>query len=303
MFIEFTQDYRDFVQNNGASEDQSQGMVVEYRTDDGPGPMFITADFYTREDGKGGEINVGQRDLGTLDELNHAVFEDHKNKNEPRFWLLGSTGTPARTKTASGERIIDAFKNNDDFFEYWIGAGLGSFQAIFGDDSAEKYIGISGDQVYATELDAKADSLPGYPKPIADAYPGVGEKDIYVNRGCANPFANNYGAISEGDNAGTNPVADYKQIINNADVGDIISWPLSILGEVKIHTSNQPPSFTEIRARRTKTSLLKTLDSPTYTERRTLGIPNIDGGNCDFSVSNDQEMEHYHLGGFEMGMV
>ena len=63
--------------------------------------------------------------------------------------------------------------------------------------------------------------------------------------------------------------------------------PLSVLGEVKIHTSNQPPSFTEIKARRTKTSLLKTLDSPTYTERRTLDIPNIDGGNCDFSVSND----------------
>ena len=52
----------------------------------------------------------------TLDELNQ-VFEDHKNKNEPRFGLLGSTGTPARTKTAVGERIMNV-KNNDDFFEY-----------------------------------------------------------------------------------------------------------------------------------------------------------------------------------------
>ena len=60
---------------------------------------------------------LGQRDLVTLDELNRAVFEDHKNKNEPRFGLLSSTGTPARTKTAS-ERIANAFKNNDDFFEY-----------------------------------------------------------------------------------------------------------------------------------------------------------------------------------------
>ena len=31
MFIEFTQDYRDFVQNNGAQKTQSQGMVVEYK--------------------------------------------------------------------------------------------------------------------------------------------------------------------------------------------------------------------------------------------------------------------------------
>ena len=50
-------------------------------------PTFITADFYTREDGKGGEINVGQRDLGTLDELNHAVFED-SNKNEPKILVI-----------------------------------------------------------------------------------------------------------------------------------------------------------------------------------------------------------------------
>ena len=70
------------------------------------------------------------------------------------------------------------------FLNIGIRSSLRFFSSSFGDDSAEKYIGIS-DQVYATELDAKADSLLGYPKPIADAYPVLLiEKDIYVNRVC-----------------------------------------------------------------------------------------------------------------------
>ena len=42
MFIEFTQDYRDFVQNNGSQKTQSQGMVVEYRTDDCPSHVYYS---------------------------------------------------------------------------------------------------------------------------------------------------------------------------------------------------------------------------------------------------------------------
>ena len=218
--------------------------------------------------------------------MKHAVFEDSGNKNDPRFWLLGDTGTPARTRTASGARIIDPYANNDDYFETWIGTGLGSFDAIFGDDSAEKYVGISGDQVYATELDAKADYLPGFPKPISDVYAGVGEKDLYVTYGCANPFANNYGAISEGNEAGTNPVQTFRDLINNAETGDTITWPL---GRVVISDVNRPPSISagRIFPERKKASLINILNSPTYNERRKLGLPNIDGGNCDFSVSRD----------------
>ena len=292
MFISFTQDYRDYLTGEkSVSDDQAQGIVVEYRTDDGPGPQIIGIDFYTREDGNGGEINVGQRDLGTLDELNHAVFEDRGNKDEPRFWLLGNTGTPARTKTAVGERIIDAFKNNDDFFEYWIGQSLGSFQALFGNDGAEKYVGISGDQVYATELDAKADALPGYPKPISEVYPGVGEKDLYVQYGCANPFANNYGEVSQGDDAGTNPVTELKTSIEEASIGATIQFGtfpdlIKIVAEdaeERLPDASVGRSFLEQR----KSTLLNKIDAPTLEIRKRLRIPNINGGNCDFSVSND----------------
>jgi len=289
VFISFNQDYRDYLEDEkGVSEDQAQGIVVECRTDDGPGPQIVGINYYTREDGKG-EVEVGERDLGTLDELKHAVFEDRGNKDNPRFWLLGDTGTPARTKTASGPRIIDPYTNNDDYFEYWYGQGLGSFQAIFGNDGAEKFVGISGDQVYATELNAKGDGLPGYPKPLSDIYPGVGEKDLYVNRGCANPFANNYGEIFEGENAGSNPVDEYRASINDTEVGSLINWPLGHGGRVQISNQNRNRDVLAGRAfdERTKASMLSILDAPTYTQRRALNIPNIDGGNCDFSVSND----------------
>jgi len=285
MFISFNQDYREYLEDNSAEEDQAHGVVVEMRTDGSSGPEIIGVQFYSKGPGSE-EVEVGENDLGTLDELKHAVFEDSGNKNDPRFWLLGDTGTPARTRTASGARIIDPYENNDDYFETWIGTGLGSFDAIFGDDSAEKYVGISGDQVYATELDAKADYLPGFPKPISDVYAGVGEKDLYVTYGCANPFANNYGAISEGNEAGTNPVQTFRDLINNAETGDTITWPL---GRVVISDVNRPPSISagRIFPERKKASLINILNSPTYNERRKLGLPNIDGGNCDFSVSRD----------------
>ena len=288
MLVEFSTDYRDFVENEAnATEDQAQGIIIEYSVDGDANPgKIVGCQFYSKGPGSN-EVEPGENDLGTLDELRFAVFEDVDNKNDPRFWFLGDTGQPARARTASGARIIDPYKN-DDYFESWIGTGLGSFQAIFGDDSSEKYVGISGDQVYATELSATAQYLPGYPRPISDVYAGVGEKDLYVNRGCANPFANNYGEISEGEEAGNNPVTNLKNLIETAEVGGIIPFG----GIVKVVAENAQERQPNILQGRTfleqrKSTLISKLNAPSYSLRKSLNIPNINGGNCDFSVSND----------------
>jgi len=288
MLVEFSSDYRDFVENEAnATEDQAQGIIIEYSVDGDASPgKIVGCQFYSKGPGSN-EVEPGENDLGTLDELRFAVFENPENKNDPRFWFLGDTGTPARVRTASGARIIDPYTNNE-YFETWIGTGLGSFQAIFGDDSSDKYVGISGDQVYATELSATAQYLPGYPRPISDVYAGVGEKDLYVNRGCANPFANNYGEISEGEDAGNNPVAVFKDIINNADVGANILFggPVKVVAE---DAQERQPNLLQGRAflEQRKSTLLSKLNAPSYSLRKRLNIPNINGGNCDFSVSND----------------
>jgi len=278
IFVSFNQDYRDFLESNGASEDQAQGIVVEYNSE---GNKIEQIEFFADE-------TKQENSVGTLDEMPHSVFEDRGNKPDPRYWLLPTTGTPARVKTAGGSRIIDPYKNNDDYFEYWIGNGLGTFTSIYGDDSSEKYVGISEDQVYATELSATADGLPGYPKPISEVFPGVGVKDLYIQYGCANPFANNYGEISEGDAAGTNPLQALKEQINNFEVGATLQFGGGLVKIVSENANERLPNFpSRVFLEQRKSTLIRKLNSPDLNLRRRQNIPNVDGGNCDFSVSND----------------
>ena len=75
MFISFNQDYREYLEDNSAEEDQAQGIVVEMRTDGSSGPEIIGIQFYSKGPGSE-EVDVGENDLGTLDELKHAVFEN-----------------------------------------------------------------------------------------------------------------------------------------------------------------------------------------------------------------------------------
>jgi len=281
IYISFTEEYREVLKDLGATEDQAQGIIVEYnQRNDGE---VENIDFFSAE-------TKQENDIGTLDEFVTSVFEDGGG-SDPRYWLLNTTGTPARAKTASGARIIDPFKNNDDYFQPWFGQGITQWDAIWGDDNSDKILGVIGDQVYATENsvgDNITSYLSGYPKPISDVYPGVGEKDLYVNRGCANPFANNYGEISEGDDAGDNPVIQMREFIESREVGDNVPFG----GLVKIVAENAQERLPDIFGGRPyleqrKSTLLNRLNAPSYGLRRSLNIPNVNGGNCDFSVSND----------------
>ena len=287
IFVQHTEEFREHMISRGAEDDDEQGSIMEV------GP--ITRDYYGF-----GEIETwasevqGQNSVGNFDEFRHAVFEDSGNSGKPRFWLLNTTGPPARTKTAGGSRILDPFENNDDYFPAWMG-DLGSYDAIFGDDNSDKIIGISGDQVFATENSVGEDItnfLPGFPKPVSDAYPGVGVKDLYVKYGCANPFANNYGQIAIGpgdtpqEDAGENPLQSIKDNIDSAEIGSQIEWPLFNNGIVIVGEENITPSGPAINTR-TKEYLFNVLNRLTLSQATTLGAPNIDGGNCDFSVSND----------------
>ena len=279
IYISFTEEYRETLRNLGATEDQAQGIVVEYNErNDGE---VENIDFFSVETNQ-------ENDIGTMDEFVTSVFEDGGG-SDPRYWLLNTTGTPARAKTASGARIIDPFKNNDDYFQVWFGQGLTQWDAIWGDDNSDKIVGLIGDQVYATENsvgDSITSYLSGYPKPVSDVYPGVGEKDLYVQYGCANPFANNYGEVSEGDDAGTNPVSELRTLIDESLIGDTISFGQLVkivAEEAQERLPNDERPFLEQR----KSTLLNKLNSPSYKLRRDLRIPNINGGNCDFSVSND----------------
>ena len=227
IFVEHTQEFREHLIEKGAVDDQEQGCIMEV------GPA--NRSYYGF-----GEIEVwakevqGENSVGNFDEFRHAVFEDSGNSSNPRFWLLNTTGPPARTETEEGSGILNPFRNDDDYFGMWMG-DLGNYQAIFGDDNSDKIIGISGEQVFATTNavgDEITSFLPGFPKPISDAYPGVGVKDIYVKYGCANPFANNYGQIALGpgdtpqEDAGENPIQDAIDAVENAEIGSLIPWPL-----------------------------------------------------------------------------
>ena len=286
IYISFTEEYRETLKNLGATEDQAQGIVVEYN--ERSGGEIENVEFFSEE-------TKQENDIGTLDEFVTSVFEDSGNGSNPRYWLLNTTGTPARTRTAEGSRIIDPFTNNDDYFQPWFGQGITQWDAIWGDDNSDKIVGIIGDQVYATENSVGKDItsyLAGYPKQVSDVYPGVGVKDLYVKYGCANPFANNYGEISAGpgdvpqEDAGENPIQGAKDAIDAAEIGDLIPWPLSSKNFIEVGNVNQNRSANQYNVR-TKERLFETLKSLTLFQATRLGAPNIDGGNCDFSVSND----------------
>ena len=292
VFVTFNQDYRDFLKEKGAIDDQEQGCIMEIGSNDKSYRGVQEIETWSKE-------VQGDASIGNMDEFRHSVMEDNGESGAgPRHWLLSTTGPPERAKAEGGSGILDQYRTDEDYFPVWMG-NLGSYDAIFGDESADKVIGISGDQVFATENSVGSSItsfLPGYPKPISDAYPGVGVKDLYVKYGCANPYANNYGQISEGDSAdspqedvGENPIQTAKDNIENSEIGAVIPWPVYSTSFVEVGTSNQNRNIIQGRPHniRTKESLQNTLQQPTISMLRSFGAPNIDGGNCDFSVSND----------------
>ena len=79
-----------------------------------------------------------------------------------------------------------------------------------------------------------------------------------------------------------------KSFIESREVGDNVPFG----GLVKIVAENAQERLPDIFGGRPyleqrKSTLLNRLNAPSYDLRRSLNIPNVNGGNCDFSVSND----------------
>ena len=295
-FILFNQEFREHLIENGAIDDQEQGCIMEIGSHDKDYKGFTQIETWAKE-------IQGQGSIGNMDEFRHAVMEDHGNNDNPRFWFLNTNGVPERVKAQAGSGIVQRFSTDEDYFKVW-SPNLGDYDAIFGDKDANRMIGISGEQVFFTENSVYHDITqfsPGSPKQISEAYPGVGVKDLYVKYGCANPFANNYGEIGTGDqnspqeDAGENPITGLLDSVNNSEVGDVIPWPFAGADFVEVHTENvnattwtwNSPGNGLTFNQRTKEFLLNRLNTLSLNDARVIGAPNINGGNCDFSVSND----------------
>ena len=287
----------------------SDGRLFK-RNSNGTPRALLEASLYSHN------CNPQDTEIGDFEDFRQAVFEDKGNEDEPRLWILSSAqgpGRPSRIKafaslgSAPAGRVIDPFKINEYALPWY--DSLNQYDAFWGDDQSGLKIGLIGDQLFAraNNMDNDEPLKAGFPKPITDIFPGVGTKDLYVRYGCCNPFARNYGEIVSSDPnvpdelAGTNPVLELTELISNAPLGQQLIISQQGQGTARVTTiaviveNESEEEVTQLNAgsgtlitmKMTKENLIARLQRPTLLERRTLNIPNIDGGNCDFSVSND----------------
>ena len=204
--ISFNDDYRAFLEEENCNELQAQGIIVEFgRYDNDAGNLNLLEARVFHRVGNTGEKVGGTRDVGTVDETFQFVFEDEGNKDHARFWVLGTTAEPARTKAggnSDGVNLILETFGNDDWFNVWRDQGITKWNGIWGDYTQESYVGIMDDQVFVTELQAAEPTAfnTGFPKPISEVYPGVGLRSQKYVIGAALPSAPNFGELLDGSN-------------------------------------------------------------------------------------------------------
>ena len=237
--ISFNEDYRDFLISEGCNDLQAQGIVLELQ----PGGIEQARVFH-RVDGTGERLG-GERGLGTVDETNHFVYEK-TGGSKARFFALGTTTEPVRIKTRSGDGILETDETSD-WYNVWRDYGVTKFNGIWGDDSAEYYVGISDDQVFRTELKAKEPTSfdVGFPKPISEVYPGVGLRSQKYVVGAALPSAPNYGELLDGSNPYQDAVNLIGQMGPNQSVAisnDVVLGDRGGATEIVLETGSDPNS-------------------------------------------------------------
>mgnify|MGYP003113275133 FL=1 len=251
--ISFNDEYRAFLEGENCNDLQAQGIIVEFgRYDAGGNFNLLEARVFHRVDGTG-EVVGGTRGVGTVDETSQFIFENEGNKNDPRFWVLGTTAEPARSRTKGGSGILETFKSND-WFNVWRDQGITKWNGIWGDYTQEAYVGIMDDQVFVTELKAAEPTAfnTGFPKPISEIYPGVGLRGQKYIVGAALPSAPNFGELLDGSNPYQEAVTAINQLgpnqstsISNEVVLDDRGGDTTIVLQAGSNPNSQKAGFIE----------------------------------------------------------